>query len=733
MPGDGCDTSWGWYGWPWGGFRAEAEVLFTERRERSLPSEQENAPFVVLVIESHREEWQALEEAFGRHPREFIVRRAVTGVSALRALGEPPWEIDSVVLDCRLVDMESEELLDKFRAAGFDRPIVLLIPAEGRIPAKVTLGSTEDDWVTLTDFTASPAIVPRAVLAAIESRRRADAEAERHELLAKRDELLRTNLRTVEALGRAIDARDPHSHTRHLPRLELYAVEIGKELGLDEVDQQGIWIGALLHDIGKLGIPDYVLAKPGRLTDEEFEKVKEHPDIGARILEPVGFPWPVAEAVRAHHERFDGSGYPRGLVGGDIPRGARILAVADVFDALTSPRPYRPAMTPADAHVWIISQKGKLFDPQVVEAFVRASPRLEAYLEQVQRSQNAGALATLTPAGHEESPFSAIFMAHQELLCMYEMAQSLGEALSLTEATAPVVAMAREVLDGATCAVYLERPDGTLELRAADGSAARYLLRNNPEHFFRLATMVFQNGEAILTDGLGERLAAGAGEAAGGGEAMAAPLLLPDGACSGVLLAIAGGTGMFTADHLRVLRVVAQHAAVPLGNARTFDETQASALTDEVTGLPNCRFLSLILEQELALCRRAGRRGCLLYIDIDKFKGINDRFGHPSGDEVLRRLAGAFVGVCRAQDTVGRYYGDEFVIVLRATEPAGARQIVQRLRQTVAGLDVGLPLRVPLGCSIGIASFPAVSDSVKALIAAADAAMYREKRRRRRG
>src|SRR5258707_5068391 len=156
------------------------------------------------------------------------------------------------------------------------------------------------------------------------------------------------HLRTIEALALAIVAKDYNTHS-HLRRVELYAVEIGKELGLSDSELQALRAAALLHDIGKLAVPEHIISKPGRLSAVEFEKMKIHPVVGAEILEKVEFPYPVAPIVRSHHEKWDGTGYPAGLSGEDIPIGARILAAVDCLDALSSDRQYRRAMPPHDA------------------------------------------------------------------------------------------------------------------------------------------------------------------------------------------------------------------------------------------------------------------------------------------------------------------------------------------------------------------------------------------------
>src|SRR5437899_3269772 len=174
----------------------------------------------------------------------------------------------------------------------------------------------------------------------------------------------RLYLSTVETLAMAIDAKDDVTHN-HVRRVQAYAVGLARALGVtDEQTIKAIEAAALLHDTGKLAVPEHILNKPGKLTESEFEKMKLHVDVGADILSLVDFPFPVVPIVRCHHESRDGSGYPRGIVGADIPIGARILSVVDCFDALTSNRPYRRRMTDAAAIEILRSRRGTMYDPR---------------------------------------------------------------------------------------------------------------------------------------------------------------------------------------------------------------------------------------------------------------------------------------------------------------------------------------------------------------------------------
>ena len=190
------------------------------------------------------------------------------------------------------------------------------------------------------------------------------------------EEIADLHLRTIEALALAIEAKDQTTHD-HLQRVRIYASEIAKELKVTPEEMEALQAAALLHDIGKLAIPEHIVSKPGRLTPEEFEKMKIHPVVGAEILERVRFPYPVVPIVAAHHEKFDGTGYPLGLKGTEIPIGARILAAVDFLDALASDRQYRRALPMDGAMARLMEESGKAFDPEVVNALRRKYTQLE--------------------------------------------------------------------------------------------------------------------------------------------------------------------------------------------------------------------------------------------------------------------------------------------------------------------------------------------------------------------
>jgi len=184
------------------------------------------------------------------------------------------------------------------------------------------------------------------------------------------DRLYQSYAQTTRAMAQAIDAKDPYSrgHSKGVAKI---AVEIAKELGMSADEIRGIEIAAYLHDVGKIGISEELLRKPVMLSHEERQILETHPTLSAQILSPIEFPWPVLEAVAHHHERFIGEGYPDKIKAEEIPLGARILAVADAFEAMTSDRPYRSALSKSEAAKEIRRESGSQFDPKVVEALLR--------------------------------------------------------------------------------------------------------------------------------------------------------------------------------------------------------------------------------------------------------------------------------------------------------------------------------------------------------------------------
>src|SRR5580658_10157073 len=294
------------------------------------------------------------------------------------------------------------------------------------------------------------------------------------------EEIAGLHLRTIEALALAIEAKDTTT-ADHLHRVRVYATEIGREIGLGQKELDALQAAALLHDIGKLAVPEHIISKPGRLTPEEFEKMKIHPLVGAEILEEVKFPYPVVPIVRAHHEKWDGSGYPFGLAGEEIPIGARILSVVDCLDALASDRQYRRALPLDQAMEIVNSESGKSFDPVIVDIMRRRYIELERMAaslgherEKVKLSMDVKIERGIAPATGFAEPadeiipvaavasgdrLSSIAAATQEAQMLYELTQDLGNLLSLQEALAFVGVRMKRLIPYDTIAIYIRRDE----------------------------------------------------------------------------------------------------------------------------------------------------------------------------------------------------------------------------------------------------------------------------------
>ena len=291
------------------------------------------------------------------------------------------------------------------------------------------------------------------------------------------EEMANLHLRTIEALALAIEAKDQTTHD-HLQRVRIYAIEVAKELGMKGAELEALHAAALLHDIGKLAVPEHIISKPGRLTPEEFEKMKIHTVVGAEILERVRFPYPVVPIVRAHHEKWDGSGYPYGLKNTEIPIGARILSAVDYLDALASDRQYRRAMPLDEVMQRLAGESGKSFDPKVVDVLKRRYKSLEnlalkksledgnvPHSGDMKITRGPAPAAGFESAGVADSPgreanfLSSIAAARQEAQSLFELSQDLGASLSLGETLSVFSVKLKPMVPYDAIAIYIKRAD----------------------------------------------------------------------------------------------------------------------------------------------------------------------------------------------------------------------------------------------------------------------------------
>ncbi len=287
----------------------------------------------------------------------------------------------------------------------------------------------------------------------------------------------RLYLRTVETLATAIEAKDGVTHD-HIRRVQNGSLGMAKILGVtDEQTLKAIQAAALLHDTGKIAIPEHILNKPGKLTPHEFEQMKLHVDVGAQMLAAIDYPYPVVPIVYAHHENWDGSGYPKGLKGTDIPIGARILSVVDCFDALTSDRPYRPAMTEEEALGVLMSRRGTMYDPLVVDTFAMVYKTLSTAHEEPILSEDALkqiARASAPPPRAVPMPLANIpGDAPDDLRAVISLSRVMEGDITFTDAGVLAGFYLRSILPEATCVFYvLDEGTGEIVARHATGTHA---------------------------------------------------------------------------------------------------------------------------------------------------------------------------------------------------------------------------------------------------------------------
>ena len=557
------------------------------------------------------------------------------------------------------------------------------------------------------------------------------------------EEMANLHMRTIEALALAIEAKDHTTHD-HLQRVRVYAIEVAKELKVTSQEMEALQAAALLHDIGKLAVPEHIISKPGRLTPEEFEKMKIHPVVGAEILERVRFPYPVVPIVRAHHEKYDGSGYPFGLKGDEIPIGARILSAVDYLDAMASDRQYRRAIALDEVMKRLKLESGRSFDPRVVDVLQRRYRELEKLV--TQRSETvkwsklstdmkvergtapaAGFVETETKDKQEATFLASIAAARQEAQTLFELSQDLGASLSLDETLSVFSVKLKRLVPYDSIAIYVRRGD-LLFPQHVGGDNFRLFESLRIPLGQGLSGWVAQNRKPIINGN--PSVEPGYLNDPTKFSTLRSALALPLeglGGVVGVLALYQSEPDAFTSDHLRILLAVTSKMALAIENALKYQQAENSATTDFLTELPNARSLFLELDKELARCKREQSSLTVMVCDMDGFKQINDRFGHLEGNRVLRLFAQALRQSCREYDYVARMGGDEFVVIAPGLTTDAATKKAEQMRDLARQVGQEICQEDILSLSVGRSMCPQDGLDAEELLAEADRRMYLEK------
>src|SRR6266446_3727550 len=535
------------------------------------------------------------------------------------------------------------------------------------------------------------------------------------------EELSRLHLATVEALATAIDAKDQTTHY-HVRRVQIYAEGIGRLLNLSVGELAALKAGALLHDVGKLAVPDHILNKPGTLTPAEFEKMKVHTNVGAEILSRVNFPYPVLPIVKHHHERWDGRGYPDGLMGKQIPITARIMSVVDCFDSVREDRPFRPGMNREEAIDLLRKGAGTHFDPKVVKLFTQHLPKFEAEIEArgLIDQIHMGAPRTPMPTAEDQvalarenasfGAYDQIRNAHREVYALYEIARTFGSSLY------------DEVKGYATAAL-------TVGLNA-EAMRGRCVAPGEGVTGFALSIRRPVNQFHPSLDFVNLHVAADLGY-----HSMASLPLFKDDLLLGAVSVYSTTLTEYSEDHIRLMETVTRLASDALANAVHHARAESNALTDPLTGLPNARSLHIRFEEEVARARRTESAFQLIMLDLDDFKIVNDTFGHKLGDRMLREVAALVQAQLREYDFLARYAGDEFVAIVPDMAVDQVDELRERIERIVSAfsIEVRAQGRARVGISLGSAVFGIDGETLDQLVIAADQAMYRAKSEHKTG
>jgi diguanylate cyclase (GGDEF)-like protein/putative nucleotidyltransferase with HDIG domain len=531
----------------------------------------------------------------------------------------------------------------------------------------------------------------------------------------------------LEMLAMAIDAKDDVTHD-HIQRVKLFACRMGQAVGLSELEIEALKAGALLHDIGKIGVPAYILNKPGKLTEHEFEQMKLHTVIGADMLSNVPFRYPVVPIVRHHHERWDGRGYPDGLAGENIPMTARILTLVDNYDALRSDRPYKTGMTREEALRFIEDNAGSFFDPRLVHMFLSMVDHLEAeaaaFKPPPNNKRREPTIARSSPAaGYEVSPkldraakaLSGIAETNQRVTALYEMAKTLASHLSLEDTVAILANRLSKLVPFTTCVISLFDPSRSeFEVIHATGQhAERFLRRRMPAEAGITGWVITNQRPMFNTNPVLDLGFLGTELASPYRGVMVFPLARNN-EVLGAIAVYSTEIAAYGSEHIQLMESALQPASDAIYNALAFEQAQRAAFTDSVTGALSTRALAAQFDRELARSQRLRESLTLLVVSLDNLQDSAASEG-VGIDQLVAQFSRLLRYHVRETDILARYSPNTFAALLLDTGRADAEDIRRRIRDSMTELQY----KTSLSVAIGSATSPDDGSTFDELIAAA--------------
>ncbi|GAB4226864.1 MAG: hypothetical protein Kow0062_28830 [Acidobacteriota bacterium] len=599
-------------------------------------------------------------------------------------------------------------------------------------------------FMVLGDFTLdSPALVASGAIVAVVFgagllRLRREREREQRDHLL---ELRGLHDRVIEAFSLAIDARDLRAAGR-ARRVRAYARQLARLVAeqapelVPADDPAGepwaemLAATAILQDVGLLCLPDHLVHRAATLEGAERERLEEHAALGAGMISRLGFPEQVARIVRHHHERWDGRGFPDGLAREAIPLGARILALANSLDA--AHRQLGPEnVGPERLVAWIANRAGTELDPRLAELYCRNAAEIERSVDAADR------ISTGTADESADLLTEDLHRARHESLVLHELSARLGASLEVGDLIRLVDHHLLGLMPAHTLALYVAEPGGeTLQPLGSSGPLAGLLDRRTFAVGEGVTGWVHERGRPVINADARIDLGRSVERADPPIRAAAVfPVEDPLGRI-GVIAFYSAQEHPFTDEHRRIVEQVTPQLAAAMRNALLYKASREHSMTDALTGLPNNRALHQQLERELSRARRTGEPLTVVVLDLDRFKPVNDTWGHQAGDHVLREIARRLQSGFRNCDHISRYAGDEFVALLPATRPADAEAVVRRVQRLLDEQPVTLPdgtTRIAVGISAGLATCPADGRTAEDLLRAADRRMYEDKATRRDG
>jgi diguanylate cyclase (GGDEF)-like protein/putative nucleotidyltransferase with HDIG domain len=531
-------------------------------------------------------------------------------------------------------------------------------------------------------------------------------------------------LASVKALAAAVDARDPYTRS-HSARVAALARTIADEMRLSADQLRRVQLGALLHDIGKIGVPDAILNKPGPLTADEWVLMRTHPAVGGSILAAVEPLRDLVPIVKAHHERFDGAGYPDRLAGDSVPLEAYVVAAADAFEVIVSRRSYKPAQSVEFACAELVRCRGTQFHPDVVDAFLRVidRDRLQgaAYLRRVGAIEEEDMANVPGPGGVLEQ-FAASAHAHgRQLAILQRLASEISAVLdidTLAQRLLRIVCDSMGYENGFL--LTLDDTHQSLVVRAAVGPSEPYV--------GQLLTRGIGISWWVIDHGALQNVTGAQADPRFYGPSniqsvLCVPLQLGEERV-GVLGIESARPEAFGSEDEELLTAVSHQVAAAIRVAKLHQAVKTAAATDPLTGLPNRRTFFARLRTELEGDPHVPVTVAVL--DVNGLKQLNDEFGHGAGDEALIRIGEMLSAGVRDQDTVARIGGDEFAIVFPGAPLFAVERVMRRVANNIADGALADGKRLPT-VAWGVADAQERPITVDALVDAADRAMYRHK------